>query len=112
MDRTIFESILRGARQALEHVRRNVSVNQQSDPKLAKRLADLAERANEGLLTPAERREYEAHIDANNRLAIKRVGARREMSLAEFDRFLDTEGTRGPSPTGTFSRAELYNDHD
>lgn len=34
------------------------------------------------------------------------------MSPEEFDRFLDEEATDGPSPIGTFSRAELYPDHD
>ena len=35
-----------------------------------------------------------------------------EMSEDEFDRFLDEEATSGPSPSGTFSRADLYSDHD
>lgn len=35
-----------------------------------------------------------------------------EMSEEEFDRFLDEESTSGPSPSGSFSRAELYSDHD
>lgn len=30
----------------------------------------------------------------------------------ELDRLLDQEASTGPSPTGTFSRAELYFDHD
>ena len=30
----------------------------------------------------------------------------------ELDRLLDQEATAGPSPAGTFSRAELYSDHD
>lgn len=30
----------------------------------------------------------------------------------ELDRLLDQEASTGPSPTGTFSRAELYGDHD
>lgn len=34
------------------------------------------------------------------------------LSLDEFDRFLDEEAIRGPSPIGTFSREELYDDHD
>ena len=34
------------------------------------------------------------------------------MSPEDFDRFLDQEATHGPSPIGTFSRAELYSDHD
>lgn len=35
-----------------------------------------------------------------------------EMSEEELDRFLDAESTSGPSPSGTFSRAEIYSDHD
>jgi hypothetical protein len=30
------------------------------------------------------------------------------MSLDDLDRILDEEATLSPSPTGTFSRAELY----
>ena len=30
----------------------------------------------------------------------------------ELDRLLDEEATSGPSPTGTFTRSELYDDHD
>ena len=34
------------------------------------------------------------------------------LALEEFDRLLDEEATLSPSPAGTFSRAELYSDHD
>jgi hypothetical protein len=34
------------------------------------------------------------------------------LSLEELDRLLDEEATIGPSPSGSFSRAELYIDHD
>lgn len=34
------------------------------------------------------------------------------MSPDELDRLLDEEATAGPSPSGTFSRADLYADHD
>jgi hypothetical protein len=30
------------------------------------------------------------------------------LSVDELDRLLDEEATKGPSPCGTFSRAELY----
>lgn len=30
----------------------------------------------------------------------------------ELDRLLDQEASAGPSPRGTFSRSELYGDHD
>lgn len=34
------------------------------------------------------------------------------LSLDELDRLLDEEASNGPSPVGSFSRAELYSDHD
>jgi hypothetical protein len=34
------------------------------------------------------------------------------MSIEEFDRILDELATDGPSPSGTFSREDLYSDHD
>jgi hypothetical protein len=48
----------------------------QGDPDLTKRAAELAEKANEGELSPAEREEYEAYIEANNLLAILQAEAR------------------------------------
>lgn len=33
-------------------------------------------------------------------------------SIEEFDRLLDEESTIGPSPPGTFSRSDIYSDHD
>ncbi len=38
--------------------------------------------------------------------------AARRLTVEEFDALLDAEATTGPSPQGTFSRAELYSDHD
>jgi hypothetical protein len=34
------------------------------------------------------------------------------ISVDEFDRLLDEEAMEGRSPAGTFSRDELYSDHD
>lgn len=48
----------------------------QADPALADRLEELAEKANEGDLTPAETAEYEAYIEANNLLAVLQAEAR------------------------------------
>lgn len=48
----------------------------EGDPDLATRLAELAEKANEGELTSTERDEYEAYIDANNLLAVLKSEAR------------------------------------
>jgi plasmid stability protein len=40
------------------------------------------------------------------------AGAAPRLSLDEMDRLLDEEATSGPSPVGSFPRAELYGDHD
>jgi hypothetical protein len=46
------------------------------DPDLERRLELLADKANEGELSPAERQEYEAYIEANNLLAVLQAQAR------------------------------------
>ena len=48
----------------------------QADPELADRVSILAEKANEGELSDAERAEYEGYIEANNLLAILQAEAR------------------------------------
>jgi hypothetical protein len=54
------------------------------DPTVQARVDILAERANEGLLTPEERAEYEAYINADDFIAILKLKARR---------YLDTNGS-------------------
>ena len=51
-----------------------------ADPTLADRLGELAEKANEGDLSPSERAEYEAYIEANNLLATLQAEARFRLS--------------------------------
>lgn len=51
-----------------------------ADPTLADRLTELAEKANEGDLSPSERAEYEAYIEANNFLATLQAEARFRLS--------------------------------
>jgi hypothetical protein len=34
------------------------------------------------------------------------------LSFEEFERLLDAESGGGTSPSGTFSRADIYSDHD
>ena len=57
----------------------------QSDPALNDRLSELADKANEGELSDADRGEYEAYIEANDLLAILQ---------AEAKFFLETDGRR------------------
>ena len=55
----------------------------QGDPGLGSRLAELAEKANEGELSPADREECEAYIDANNLLAVLQAEARFRLAHSE-----------------------------
>ena len=55
----------------------------QGDPDLAKRAAELAEKANDGELAPAEREEDEAYIDANDLLAVLQAEARYRLGQNE-----------------------------
>jgi hypothetical protein len=52
----------------------------QADPTLADRLSELAGKANEADLSPSERAEYEAYIEANNLLATLQAEARFRLS--------------------------------
>ena len=54
-----------------------------SDPQLATRLTELAEKANEAELTIEEREEYEGYIEANNLLAAIQAEARLRLKQAE-----------------------------
>jgi hypothetical protein len=48
-------------------------------PSVQERVAALAERANEGVLTEGERAEYEALINATDFIAILKLKARRRL---------------------------------
>ena len=52
-------------------------VNLRIDPVVQERVDVLAEKANEGLLTEAERAEYETNINTDNFIAILKLKARR-----------------------------------
>src|SRR4029077_3710703 len=54
-----------------------------ADPELQARMDELAEKANEGRLTPEEREEYETSIRFANYLAIIQAKARRLLKSAE-----------------------------
>jgi hypothetical protein len=49
------------------------------DPDIQARIAVLAERANEGELSPEERSEYESYVDAADLLAIFKLKAREHL---------------------------------
>jgi hypothetical protein len=48
-----------------------------ADPATQTRIAELAEKCNEGLLTAVEREEYEAYVAAINMVSILQAKARR-----------------------------------
>ena len=49
------------------------------DPEIQARVAVLAERANEGELSPEERDEYLSYVEASDMLAIFKLKARRHL---------------------------------
>ena len=53
------------------------------DPEVDNRVTYLAERCNEGLLTPEEKEEYQAVIDASDMIAILKLKARRYLKATE-----------------------------
>jgi len=55
----------------------------QGDSATVERLAELAEKSNEGELSAAERAEYEAYIEANNLLGVLQAEARFHLSRRE-----------------------------
>jgi hypothetical protein len=50
------------------------------DPEIQARVAALAERANEGELTPEERDEYLSYVEAADMLAVFKLKARRRLA--------------------------------
>jgi len=53
------------------------------DPAVQERVAALAAKANEGVLTEAERAEYEACVNADDFISILKLKARRYLSALE-----------------------------
>ena len=51
-----------------------------ADPDVQRRIDELADRCNEGLLTPEERDEYDAYISAINLISILQAKARAVLS--------------------------------
>lgn len=58
-------------------------LNVRFDPAVQERVSELADKANEGLLTDAERSEYEAYINTDDFIAILKLKARRYLSALE-----------------------------
>lgn len=56
-------------------------LNIRIDPEIQARVDGLAERANEGTHTPAERDEYLSYVEAADLLAIVKLKAKRHLEL-------------------------------
>jgi len=54
-----------------------------ADPELQGRMDELAEKCNEGLLTPEEREEYDTSVRFANYLAIIQAKSRRLLRVSE-----------------------------
>lgn len=52
------------------------------DPTVQERVDELAEKANEGLLTEPERAEYEAYINTDDFISILKLKARRHLAAS------------------------------
>jgi predicted DNA-binding antitoxin AbrB/MazE fold protein len=52
------------------------------------------------------------HISISEEPLPAQGSAKGELSVAEFESLLDELATDGPSVPGTFSRADIYCDHD
>jgi hypothetical protein len=51
--------------------------NFRPDPVVAKRVKELFQKCNEGELTPAERDEYQAYVEANDVITILKLKAKK-----------------------------------
>jgi hypothetical protein len=51
-------------------------VELRADPVVTERIAELAEKCNQGALSAAERQEYETYVHAGNMVAILQAKAR------------------------------------
>ena len=57
-------------------------VDYEGDDELRERIDELAEKCNEGLLSPAEQAEYEGYVRANKFVAILQAQARKRLDNA------------------------------
>jgi hypothetical protein len=57
-----------------------------SDPALQARIEELADKANEGELTPEERQEYVGYVQANSFLAVLQAQARKRLGPKDLSR--------------------------
>lgn len=72
----MLDRILGPVSKSLNVVAARKLVGLKADRKVQARVAELAEKCNEGELTPAERREYEQYVMAGHVVAVLKARAR------------------------------------
>jgi hypothetical protein len=72
----VLDRMLEPVGRALNREAARELVNLRADPEVQARVAELAEKCNEGDLTPAERAEYERYVAAGSVIAVLRAKAR------------------------------------
>jgi predicted DNA-binding antitoxin AbrB/MazE fold protein len=65
-----------------------------------------------GVLRPLSPLQLADHAHVFVRVTDTGTEEAAELSLSEFDRLLDELASDGPSVPGTFSREDIYSDHD
>jgi len=82
MSTTTLDSLMSPVTDCLDAASLRALVNLRATPEAEERVAWLADRANEGLLAPAERAEYESCILFANFLGVLQTKARRKLNAA------------------------------
>ncbi len=72
----VLDEILDPVTRALSRDVAEALVNLKASPVAQARISELAEKCNEGLLTPAEREEYESYVNAVDLISVLQAKAR------------------------------------
>lgn len=75
----IFDKTLSPVEECLTQKSARALLELRADPRAQKRIDELAEKANEGAITPDEKSEYEALIWAGNLVAVLQAKARHSL---------------------------------
>ena len=72
----VLDQILEPVTRAFSHDVAQALVNAKASPAAQERISELAEKCNEGSLSPAERAEYESYVNAIDLVSLLQVKAR------------------------------------
>ena len=73
---SILDRLLEPVSRSLNPASAKALAEMEADPVASERVSVLAEKCNEGTLTPGEKREYETYVYAGNLIAILKAKAR------------------------------------